>query len=60
MTDKIIKIDPDFNGRTGCSGFFTWQRLETILRKAGELRDGETIEGYRVEDAGVNFYVKKT
>jgi len=58
MAEIIKKIDPDFTGHGGCAGFFTWERLEVILRKAGELREGETIEGYRAEQAGVNFYVK--
>lgn len=59
MADKVIKIDPEFTGHGGTAGFFTWHRLEQILRAAGELRDGERIEGYRIEEAGVNFYVKK-
>lgn len=57
--EKIIKLDPNFTGHGGTAGFFTWHRLEEILRSAGELRGNESIEGYRVEDAGVNFFVKK-
>ncbi len=59
MTDKIISLAPGFNGRDGISGFFTWKRLEGILRDAGELRPGETIEGYRVNSAGVNFFINR-
>jgi len=59
MTDKIIKIDPSFKGTAGTSGFVSWQRMETILRDAGQLRKGETVEGYCIEDAGVNFFIKR-
>jgi hypothetical protein len=58
MVDKVIKLDPNFKGGGGVTGFFTWNRLEHILRAAGELREGEHIEGYVLENAGVNFYVK--
>lgn len=59
MKKELIKINPDFNGG-GTAGFFTWHRLEEILRAAGELRGNETIDGYRIEDAGVNFFIKKS
>jgi len=54
-----VKINPAFKGRGGVAGAFTWQRLEKILRNAGELRDNETIEGYEVSEANVNFYIKR-
>jgi hypothetical protein len=58
MVDKVIKLDPNFKDPGEVAGFFTWYRLEHILRAAGELREGEHIEGYVLENAGVNFYVK--
>lgn len=60
MSNMTIKIDPEFKGCGGLAGSFTWQRLEKILRKAGELRDDETIEGYVVAPSNVNFYIKKS
>lgn len=57
MANKIeVKITPNFTSG-GVSGSFTWVRLEKILRAAGELRDNEVINGYRVDGQGVNFYL---
>lgn len=58
MADKIIKVDPEFEGNSGLSGYVSWRRLEEILRAAGSLRKDETIKGYRVGDAGINFFIK--
>lgn len=59
MTDKTITLDPNFKGNAGCAGFVSQHRMEKVLRDAGQLREDEAIEGYRIEDAGLNFYVKK-
>lgn len=54
-----IAIKPGFTGRGGTVGFISWVRLVEILQQSGELRKGETIEGYRVEEAGINFFFDK-
>ncbi len=57
MAKKIeVKINPNFTCG-GVAGSFTWQRLEKILRKAGELHDNEVINGYNIDEQGVNFYI---
>ena len=57
MANKIeVKINPNFTSGE-VAGWFSWERLELILRNAGELRDNETINGYKADEQGVNFYI---
>lgn len=62
MSDKkvIPLADPDFDGNSGVVSFISWHRLQDALRANGELREGERIAGYVIEDAGINFYIEKT
>jgi len=57
---KVIPLaDPAFNGNSGVAGFISWDRLQYALHANGELRDGERIAGYVVEDVGISFYIEK-
>jgi len=57
MADKIdVKINANFSG-AGLAGWISWERMEQILRNAGELRDNESINGYRADKQGVDFYI---
>ncbi len=59
MADAInikVKVNPNFTG-AGLAGSLSWQRLEQILRDAGELKDNEVINGYRADKQGINFYI---
>jgi len=59
MADNFkVKINANFTSSVS-TGSFTWHRLEKILRDAGELRDNEVINGYRIDKQGVNFYLDK-
>lgn len=41
-----------------CSvGFTSWRRLVEIFRAAGELRPGETLKSFQIDDRGITFRV---
>ena len=44
---------------TGYSvGFASWRRLVEIFKAAGELRPGETLKSFQVDDRGITFRVE--
>lgn len=43
--------------RGGAVGFASWPRLAEIFKEAGELRQGETLKSFQVDDRGVTFRV---
>lgn len=51
MSDKVIKIDPEFDGNTGLAGYVSWQRIEKILHDVGILSGNESIQSHRVGDS---------
>ena len=43
---------------TGCTvGFASWRRMVEIFRAANELRPGETLKSFQVDDRGITFRV---
>lgn len=61
MSNKRIIPHNDtlFQGKAGTVGYISWERLEKMLRVVGDLREGEQVAGYVVEDTGINFYIEK-
>ena len=51
-------IFPEVAG--GVVGFFSWRRLASILRDAGEIKRGERVLSYRIDEAGVHFRVGRS
>jgi hypothetical protein len=52
---KKLKALPS-SGLVGV-GFFSWHRLQEILRKAGEIRPNELLLSYQVDDRGICFRI---
>jgi hypothetical protein len=38
-------------------GFCSWKRLAEVYRAAGELKEGETIESFQVDERGISIRV---
>lgn len=41
----------------GIAGFTSWRRLAEIFRAAGELREGERLLSFQVDERGIGFRV---
>lgn len=39
-------------------GFCSWQRLAEVFRNAGELKEGETLKSFQVDDRGITFRIE--
>lgn len=46
------------NEPSSLSGYISWERLELQLRKAGEIRQNETITHLVADEDGIRYHVK--
>ena len=49
---------PAHKVESSVTGFISWQRLASVLRSAGELKTGEVIGSFQVDDRGLMFRVR--
>ena len=62
---KAIHIEPQ-TGREipahevggGVIGFISWHRLLTLFRDANELRQGESIKSFQIDERGLTFRLR--
>lgn len=43
----------------GVVGFFSWRRLAEILRESGEVKTGERLMSYRLDEHGIHYRVDR-
>lgn len=62
MSEKMIVPlnDPDFKAGGGVVSQLGWRRLERLLKSTGELREGEQVAGYAIDNSGIRFYIEKS
>lgn len=53
--EETIPLQP--NEESSTAGYISWARLETQLRKAGELKPNEIIQRFVVDNDGLKYYV---
>jgi hypothetical protein len=47
------------HGRGSVVSFVSWEQLENVLRRAGQVRPGESVERFVVSARGVSLYVER-
>lgn len=47
------------NYQYGVTGYISWGRLAETLKGCGEVREGEKIVGFNVDDRGISFVVEE-
>lgn len=54
--DPLTEQEP---GGGGVVSFVSWEQLENALRRAGQVRPGESVERFVVSARGVSLYVER-
>lgn len=48
---------PAHEVRAGTTGFVSWGRMAEVLAAANELRPGEHVKSFQVDERGISFRV---
>lgn len=51
-------LPPDPGGG-GVVSFASWEELENVLRRAGAVRPGESVNRFVVSELGISFYLEQ-
>lgn len=46
-------------GGGGVVSFVSWEQLENALRRAGQVRPGESVDRFVVGELGISIYVER-
>ena len=55
-SDPLTETEP---GGGGVVSFVTWEQLENALRRAGDVRPGESVDRFVVSARGISLYVER-
>lgn len=56
--EEIISVEAKLNERSGMvTTFLTWDRLEEVFKKAGELATNEKLNKIVVSEHGIQYYI---
>jgi len=59
MSKRIeVKLSPEFAGAGTCS-VIRWDIFEQMLRDTEHLKDDETLDGVKVDENGIQYYIRK-
>lgn len=47
------------NEKSSTTGFVSWDRLESVLRQAGEIKPDETLVKIELTSSGMTPYIKR-
>ncbi len=51
-----VKLDDTYTG-CGTTCLVGWERFEKMLRETGDLHPNEILEGVKVTEAGIQYYI---
>ncbi len=51
-----VKLDPNWTG-SGVAMTLRWERLEEMLKEQGQLRTDEKLDGAKVTQHGIRYYI---